>query len=338
MNPAHEHAHPLTRVVAVGASAGGVEALTSFAGGLPPDLPYAVMVTLHMPAVAQSALARILDRAGPLPAAAAVHGEQVEPGRIYVAVPNHHLLLLHGRVVVSQGPSENGHRPAINALFRSVALACGQRAVGILLSGVLDDGVLGLAAIRSRGGATLVQQPADAHFPDMPCHAIEAGVVDTEAPAAELGRVLTELASSRTEGEADLTPDVRMELENRIALAGHFPTFDAEELGPPSGYSCPDCGGNLLGVEHGNYRCRVGHAWTTDALLRARDNDVERALWTAIRSLQEKASLARKLAARLGSAGGGAHYVGTAAEAEGAMNTLIEHLAPIPPPGGQLDE
>lgn len=228
-------------MVAVGASAGGADAPTRFARGLSTDLPYAALVTLHLPATAPSALARIVDRAGPLPARQAGHGEVIEPGRIYVAVPNHHLLVDGNRVIVSQGPSENGHRPAINALLRSVALSWGHRAIGILMSGVLDDGVLGLAAIRSRGGTPLVQRPADAQFPDMPCHALESGVVDAEVATADIGRVLTERAGRELGDAPVMETDWRMELENRIAIGSHFSTsFGAESLGPASGLTCPD--------------------------------------------------------------------------------------------------
>ncbi|MBV9320695.1 MAG: chemotaxis protein CheB, partial [Mycobacterium sp.] len=261
-------------VVAVGASAGGVEALSQLAAGLPPDLPYAVVVVLHMPAGAPSVLARIIDRNGPLPAVTAEDGAPLEQGIIHVAVPNRHLLVLDHRIVLSEGPTENGHRPAINALFRSVALAYRQRAVGVLLSGVLDDGVLGSAAIRARGGITIAQSPADALFPAMPQNAIDAGVVDNEAPAAEVGGLLKQLAD-RVFEEREMESDNRMELENRIAMARRFSTeFDTEALGPPSGYSCPDCNGSLISVSEGNYRCQVGHAWTAEALLRARDEEV----------------------------------------------------------------
>ncbi|AQT81570.1 hypothetical protein B1R94_23415 [Mycolicibacterium litorale] len=204
-----EQGSRLGGVVTVGASAGGVQALIRFAGGLPKQLPYAVLVTLHMPATIPSALARIVDRAGPLPAAPAVDGEVLEPGRIYVAVPDHHLLVRRRRVVVCRGPAENGHRPAINALFRSVAVSYQRRAIGILLSGVLDDGVLGLAAIRAHGGTTIVQQPSDALFPDMPCHALGADIVDAEATARDLGRVLTELAQRNLDGAPELERDLQ---------------------------------------------------------------------------------------------------------------------------------
>lgn len=145
----------LRGVVAIGASAGGVEALSQVAAGLSADSSYAYVVVLHMPEGAPSVLARIVDRHGPLPAVTAEHGAELKPGHVYVGKPNYHLLVAEDHVVLSQGPTENGHRPAINALFRSVALAFGPRAIGVLLSGVLDDGVLGLGAIRSRGGITI---------------------------------------------------------------------------------------------------------------------------------------------------------------------------------------
>jgi two-component system, chemotaxis family, protein-glutamate methylesterase/glutaminase len=314
-------------VVAVGASAGGVEALTQFAAGLPPDLPYAVLVVLHMPVGAPSVLARILDRSGPLPAFSATDGERLAPGTIRVAVPNRHMLTYDHRIALSEGPTENGHRPAINALFRSAAVAFGQRAVSVLLSGVLDDGTLGSAAIRSRGGTTIAQSPGDALFPAMPLNAIEAGVVDHELAAFEVGGLLKQLAD-RVFEEREMQSDARMELENRIAMARRFSTeIDAEALGPPSGHTCPDCNGALISVSEGNYRCHIGHAWTADALLRARDDEIESALWIAIRSLQEKAKLSRRLAEQVTPGLLSERYDTIAAEAEHAMTVLGSRLS-----------
>lgn len=318
---------PDLNVVAVGASAGGVEALTSFAAGLPADLPYAVLVVLHMPAGAPSVLARIIGRNCPLPVATARAGNQLEHGTVHVAVPGHHLLVHDGAIVVSEGPTENGHRPAINALFRSVALDYGQRAVGALFSGVLDDGVRGLAAIRSRGGVTIAQSPADAAFPALPQNAIDASVVDQQAPAAQVGNLLKEL-SNRVLTECSMEPDPRMELENRIAMTSRFsPAVPSEELGRPSGFTCPDCHGSLAAVGQGNYRCHVGHAWTADALLHARDGETERALFMAVRSLQEKAKLSRRLADEAGPSTLRERYRALADEAEQAMSVLERRLS-----------
>lgn len=317
----------LQGVVAIGASAGGVEALSNLAAGLSPDVPYAYLMVLHVPAGAPSILARIVDRSGPLPATAAEHGAALEPGHIYVGVPDRHLLAADRHVLLSQGPTENGHRPAINALFRSVALAFGPRAIGVLLSGVLDDGVLGMGAIRSRGGTTVGQLPEDALFPAMPTNAVQAGVVDRQAAVADIGAVLKEL-SQREIKDSDMKRDSAMELENRIAMMSRFSTdFDTEKLGAPSGYTCPDCNGSLVSVSEGNFRCQVGHAWTAEALLGARDTELEGAMWIAVRSLQEKARLARDMAGKAGTGLLSRRYAAIADEAERALALLSDRLS-----------
>jgi two-component system chemotaxis response regulator CheB len=317
----------LQGVVAIGASAGGVEALSNLAAGLSPDVPFAYLMVLHMPASAPSILARIVDRSGPLPASAAKGGEPLEPGHIYVCIPDRHLLVADHEVLLSQGPTENGHRPAINALFRSVALTFGPRAVGVLLSGVLDDGVLGMSAIRARGGTTIGQSPEDALFPDMPNNAAEAGAVDRQAPAAEIGAILKEL-SQREIKDFDMKRDSAMELENRIAMMSRFATdFDTEKLGDPSGYTCPDCNGSLVSISEGNFRCQVGHAWTAEALLSARDDELEGALWIAVRSLQEKVKLARDMASKADAGLLVRRYTAIAEETEHALAVLSERLS-----------
>lgn len=330
MSEATDGQGDLRGVVAIGASAGGVEAMSRLAGGLSPDLPYAYLMVLHVPAGAPSVLARIVDRSGPLPAAAAEHGAVLRPGHIYVSVPDRHLLVTDHRVVLSQGPTENSYRPAINALFRSVALAFGPRSIGVLLSGVLDDGVLGLGDIRARGGCTITQSPEDALFPGMPINAVNAGVVDQQAAAADIGTVLKQLSQREIE-DPDMDADSAMELENRIAMMSRFETaFDTQQLGPPSGYTCPDCNGSLVFVSDRNFRCHVGHAWTADSLLSARDSEIEGALWIALRSLQEKARLARALAQKAGPGARSRHYTEQAAETERALAVLSDRLSNSP--------
>ena len=317
----------LQGVVAIGASAGGVEALSNVAAGLSPDVPYAYLMVLHVPAGAPSILARIIDRSGPLPATAAENRAALEPGHIYVGIPDRHLLVADHQVLLSQGPTENGHRPAINALFRSAALTFGPRAIGVLLSGVLDDGVLGMAAIRSRGGTTIGQSPDDARFPAMPTSALSAGVVDRQAAAADIGAVLKELSHREIE-DPDMERDAAMELENRIAMTSRFSTdFDTQQLGAPSGYTCPDCNGSLLSISENNFRCQVGHAWTAEALFNAQDDGVEGTLWVALRSLQEKARLARQLANRVGPGLASRRYTAIAEETEVTLAVRTERLS-----------
>lgn len=312
--------------------------MSRLVAGLALDLPYAYLVTLHIPPGAPSVLARILDRSGPLPAVTAQGGAALRPGHIYVAGPDRHLLVADDRVMLAEGPTENGHRPAINALFRSVALEFGPRAVGVLLSGVLDDGVLGLAAIRARGGVTIGQSPEDALFPALPINAQEAGVLDRQAAASDIGVILEELSHRQT-GDLDMELDAAMEFENRIAMAPRFDTdFDARELGPPSGFSCPDCNGSLVSINGDHFRCHVGHAWTLYALLAAHDDEVEGALWVAVRSLQEKARLARRMADKAGAGLLSRRYTALAEESERALTVLSDRLSDIAPRRGGSDE
>lgn len=318
---------PTPGVVAIGGSAGGVEALCSVAGGLPGDFPFAVLMALHLPAHGPSVLAEIVNRSGPLPAVTAEQGTRLEAGRIYVAVPGRHLLTRDHRVMLSDGPTESGHRPAINALFRSVASAFGPRAVGVLLSGVLDDGVHGLAAIRSRGGVTVCQHPDDAAFPAMPLNALQAGVVDRVATAAEMGPLLVEITGRQIPDDTRTLSDPYLDAENRIAMAHRFSMGpDTESLGPPSGFTCPDCHGSLHTLDTGHYRCQVGHAWATDALLAARDREIENALWVAVRSLHEKSRLAHQLAERATSPSLRHRYSALASETDKALTVLRERL------------
>ncbi|MDS0134426.1 MULTISPECIES: chemotaxis protein CheB [unclassified Amycolatopsis] len=317
-------------LVVVGASAGGVEVLRTVVSALPPDFPAAVLVTMHLSAGTQSALARILDRAGPLPAREARHGAPIEPGTVSVAPPDRHLLTGDGILVLTQGPTENGHRPAINATFRSAALTGGPRAIGVVLSGVLDDGAAGLRAIADRGGVAVVQDPADALYSGMPENALAQ--VDTEhvVRAGELGALLDKLVRMPVEAAELPPPPVSLLLEDRIAReavrAGALPDAERDD---GSGYTCPDCQGSLTEVDPGRYRCRIGHAWSAQALLAAHDGEFRFALQKALRALDEKAGLARKLAAQLsGRHPGGLsdRYAASAREAAQAAETLRRFL------------
>lgn len=313
-------------VVAVGASAGGIDALSELAAGMPPDFPYAVMIVIHMSRAAPSLLAQIIDRNGPLPAVAALDGAVLEAGRIYAAVPNHHLLARDHRVALADGPWESGRRPGIDALFRSVALDYGPRAIGVLMSGLLDDGVAGLRAIQANGGVTVIQEPSDALFPDLPKNAIKAGLADHTAAAKEIGSLLARLADRDIEEQA-ADPDGRLELENQIAMDSQFAaSVGVEELGPPTGYTCPSCNGALMSVGDNAYRCQVGHAWTAQALLVAYGDELEEAIWGAIRNLKDTARLSSSLAENAESAADLEGYTVAANRAAHAIAALRQGL------------
>ena len=284
-------------IVVVGASAGGVEALADLATSLPDDLPAAVFVVLHLPATGTSALPEILRRHGPLPAAHVRDGEPIQSGRVYVAPPDHHVVLRTGHVHLSRGPRENGHRPAIDPLFRSAAREYGTRVIGVVLSGTLDDGTAGLLAIKSRGGVAVVQDPEDALYTGMPGNALEHVQVDHVASAASMGKLLASLIANLAEPPpAPALSDMQVEVE----MEGFsLEAFEGTHPGRPSGFSCPDCNGVLWQIQDGGlerYRCRVGHAWSPESLLTQQSEALEAALWIALRTLEERAALARRLA------------------------------------------
>jgi two-component system chemotaxis response regulator CheB len=286
-------------IIVMGASAGGVEALGAVLRGLPADLPAAVFVVLHMAAGGRSVLGGVLGRKSQLRVQEAVDGEAIRPGRVCVAVPDMHLLLEHDRIRLRHGPKQNRHRPAIDPLFRSAAVAHGPRVIGVVLTGNLDDGTAGLKAIKAQGGLAIVQDPDDAEFPGMPQSAVNHVDVDVRLPVTRISGALVEAV----EEDVDLTPPSRNpDLEIGVKSdAGEGHMEDMEQIGTPSVFSCPECSGTLWEVGDADlprFRCRVGHAYTAESLVAQQDDAVEDALWAALRSLEEHATLARRMAER----------------------------------------
>ena len=284
-------------VIGVGASAGGVEALLELAGGLEPDLPATVLVVLHQPAEAPTVLPHLMDKRCALPVRHADRGERLVPGTVLLAPPDHHLLVTGDRVEVTRGPRENGHRPAIDPLFRSMAVELGPSAIGCVLSGLLDDGAAGLLALVRHGGTAVVQDPDSALYPSMPRAALDQVPGATVRPVAELGAVFSTLAARPVIGGRRPSP----ELVREVALIRAGATVDDEERpsGPPAGLVCPDCSGPLFDLSEGNmlrYRCRVGHAWSEQSLSSVQEDGIERALFTALQALEDKADLQHRIA------------------------------------------
>ena len=292
---------PKCPLVVIGASAGGVEALTRLVAELSPDLPAAVLVVLHVPASGTSVLPSILTRSGPLLALHPDDGEKIQPGRVYAAPPNHHLLVQRDRIRLSLGPRENGHRPAVDTLFRSAAMAYGERVIGVILSGMLDDGTAGLAVIKARGGTTIVQDPEEALFTGMPCSAIEKVDVDHILKLSEIAALVNKVVHDPIYDlpEEEPVTENELERESEIVAANKASLERGEHPGNPSPLTCPECGGVLWELQDNNlirFRCHTGHVYSSDSLLSEQGNDVERALWSAIRILEEKVSLARRMA------------------------------------------
>jgi two-component system, chemotaxis family, protein-glutamate methylesterase/glutaminase len=267
-------------IIVVGASAGGVEALQVLAAGLPADLKAAVCIVLHI-GERQSQLPNILEGAGPLPASHALNGEDIRPGRIYVAPPDQHLVLAPGRLHLVRGPKENRTRPAINPLFRSAAEAYGTRVTGVILTGLLDDGVAGLAEIKRRGGVAVVENPATAKFPSMPFHAMQHVEADYIVSLHDIANIVGTLAVTERRATKIDEPMERTKSE----------------------LTCPECRGPLWEERQGKvveYRCRVGHVYSPLAMESEYQDTVERSLWSTVVALEEAADIAEKLGSRLG--------------------------------------
>ncbi len=287
----------LGKVIVIGASAGGLQPLHRILDDIPPDLPAAVFVVLHIGAA--SHLVEILGRTAALPVMPARSGQRIEPGVIYVAVPDKHLLLHDQHILLRRGPRENLARPAIDPLFRSAASTFGARVIGVVLSGALNDGTAGLRAIKRCGGITVVQQPSDAAVPGMPLSALLYAEIDHVAPAGALAGLLARLVREPA-GETPPVP-IEIRLEAAIAAQELVGMETDEQLGRPSRFTCPECHGALWEIDDGallRYRCHVGHAFTADVVLQAQAVQAEEMLWSLMRAHQERAALARRMASQ----------------------------------------
>lgn len=302
-------------LVVIGASAGGVSALCRLASALPAGFPAAVCVVLHV-GPNRSSLPELLSAAGPLPASHATSGQLLAPGRIYVAPPDHHLLVQDGWLRLTHGPKEHFTRPAIDPLFRSAALSAGPRVIGVLLTGSMGDGTAGLQAVKECGGITTVQDPADAEEPAMPQAALRAVSVDHCAPLDRIGPLLQRLAGEAVPSAPE--PPQRLVREHR-ASGGENAMDDLNGIGSASALSCPECGGMLWeigGSRPPRFRCHTGHGFSADSLRDAQARAAEEAMWAGVRALQEKEALLRKIAALDRDAGDDAHARQTGAEAD----------------------
>jgi two-component system chemotaxis response regulator CheB len=292
---------PTHDIIVIGASAGGVEALRATVGALPADLPAAVFVVLHLPPEPPSLLPTILQRYGHLPATHANDREPIEPGRVYVAQPDCHLIVEYGHVRAVHGPKENRHRPAVDPLFRSAARSYGPRVQGVILTGNLDDGTAGLRAIKQRGGVAIVQDPMEALYPGMPSSAIRNVAVDHIMPLADIPELLVRLAHEPAQDSAIFPVPKELDIETRIATMEANDVEHVSKIGQPSMFTCPECHGTLWEMQDSNllrFRCQVGHAYTVDSMMADQTEAVERALWAALRALEERVALTRRLANR----------------------------------------
>ena len=273
-------------VIVIGASAGGLEVLLGMVERLPAEMPASLFIASHVAPGYRSELPALLSTHGPLQATHPLHEEKIARGHIYVAPPDNHLILREGFVQVVRGPRENGHRPAADALFRSASVAYAARVIGVVLSGYGDCGTAGMMSIKARGGICVAQSPESAVAPDMPRSAIERAGVDHVVTPDKLPLLLTRLAASPA---APARP---------LALAPAIDLLEGRKRGTLAELACPTCQGVLTEARTSNFeqfRCHVGHTFTLDSLVREQDEEMERALWAAVRALEESAALGRRM-------------------------------------------
>jgi two-component system chemotaxis response regulator CheB len=285
-------------IIVVGASSGGLHALDELVGQLPSRLAASIFIVQHMePHNSGEPLMRRLSRHQALQPRLAKDGERFRPGRIYIAPPDSHLLLKNDRVLVTKGAQENLHRPGIDPLFRSAAVAHGAGVIGVVLTGLLDDGTAGLRAIKKCGGVSVVQDPKDAAYSGMPLSALDNVNVDYCVPIADMGPLLTALVGKRRGKRKPVPPDIRTE-----ALIAERVVSDVSQvngLGSQVPYNCPGCGGVLWAMETPGtkrYRCHTGHSYTGRALLAAQEEKIEEMLWISLRMFEERKNLLMGLA------------------------------------------
>ncbi len=295
-------------VVVIGASAGGMDALQRLVAELPADFPGSVFIVWHLAPGARSVLPEVLSRNGALPASYPGDGDLIERGRIYVAPPDHHLLVERDYIRVAKGPKENRFRPAIDPLFRSAAYVYSTRVVGVVLSGALDDGTAGLWTIKLRGGTAIVQDPSDALHRSMPLSALSAVSVDYKLRAADIGRLLARLALEPASPDRAIGERDRRKIEHEVRIAEESEALEENVLafGQPSRFTCPECHGVLTLLREGpivRFRCHTGHAHSASSLLESLTEQVEDRLWDAVRAFDETVMLLHQMGEALAGKG-----------------------------------
>jgi two-component system, chemotaxis family, protein-glutamate methylesterase/glutaminase len=287
-------------IVVIGGSAGALQPLIQIVRGLPHTLPAALFVVIHTSADTPGMLPQLIANGSTMPTGYARDGESIEHGRVYIAPGDHHLLIGNGAVKLSRGPRENGFRPAVDPLFRTAADRYGPRVVGIVLSGGLDDGTLGLGHVKRCGGAAIVQSLDEAYVASMPLNAMRSVEVDHVVSAIDMVGLIVRMAHESPEEKRMVMATDRNEKPDRVERGLHAlkqRTFP----GPSSGFTCPDCGGTLWESSDGDllrFTCHVGHSYSPETLLNAKAAVLEPALWTALRTLEENGAFLRRMAER----------------------------------------
>lgn len=317
-------------IIVIGASAGGIDALRMLFSALPADASASYFVVLHLSPHHSSQLDRILQVMTAMPVMFATDGQRIMPDTVYVAAPDRHLMIEHECIRITRGPKESRARPAIDVLFRSAALSFGRRVVGVVLSGSLDDGTAGLWQIKDRDGLAFVQDPDEAPYRSMPDSAIEHVDVDYVGRIEDLALQIAQAVAAELPRLPAAEPKPGLQLENAIARGERDMHAGVMDLGKPSKYTCPECGGVLAQIEEGRvvrFRCHTGHAYSFRSLLAEVNGTVDGTLWATIRAIEERILILQHLAALAGQAGRhdeAARLLGKAEESEERCKPLRE--------------
>jgi two-component system, chemotaxis family, protein-glutamate methylesterase/glutaminase len=282
-------------IIVIGTSSGGLEALKELVAQLPPDFPATIFVVRHIGETIETVLPQILEQSGHLTATLAAECEYFKRGHIYCAPSRHHMVIEDDRLRLTKGPKENRFRPAVDPLFRSAALALGTRVVGVILTGSLDDGTAGLAAIKHFGGIAIVQDPREARYPSMPQSALRNVHVDYCLPLREIAPLLVNLANDPVSSFFEHSVDENLLIENRIAFGDFDALASIDQLGDLSRFTCPACHGAMREIQQANpsrFRCSTGHAYTAASLLADQNVNLEDILSNTLRALEENVALA----------------------------------------------
>ncbi|WP_026463213.1 chemotaxis protein CheB [Adhaeribacter aquaticus] len=292
-------------IIVIGTSAGGMEALCQLLAPLPANLPAAIFIVQHLSADSNADyLVKRLARSTELACEMASHGTHFRYGTVYFAPSDHHLLINEQHILVAKGPRENQFRPSIDPLFRSAAAIHGSKVIGVILTGFLNDGLVGMECVYRCGGITVVQEPNDAEYPDLPRNVIRNLKVDYTTPVAKMGALLESLVHQPAEEQRNIPPEIILEakIAQRVMINSETSSIaDMDNLGKRAPYSCPDCGGSLWEInkeEKGitRFRCHSGHAYTDLSLLSGMNSALEETLWVAMRTLEERRNMLINLA------------------------------------------
>jgi two-component system chemotaxis response regulator CheB len=277
-------------VVCVGASAGGMTAITELVGQLPASLNAAVFIVVHLSKIGLGeVLADRLRRATSLPCELAKDSETIKAGHIYVAVPNCHLLVRKRMITIGKGPAENRFRPSIDVLFRSAAANYSERAIGVILTGLLNDGAIGMLNIKKSGGHCIIQDPNEAEYPDMPLSVLQVVEAATVLPLKKIGAAIEEIVTHHK--VLGIKPSEKVMAESKISERSATGIEDVSKLGDKTVFACPDCGGSLWRIQNGSlnhFRCHVGHSYSEEDLLSKQSESIEQTLWVAVRMMEER--------------------------------------------------